>query len=253
MASFTEPSAAAGLVLATECMERNTGSDSPTSPTFSPITPVMSNDLSTQHAPHNERPQLPELPPLQPFAESENPDAIALRAAISVLQIQRQQALRDLVSLEQQKKLAAANPQAFVRAVASGAVKTRSTGPSEFQTSFASLHSDSNEDEGEEQLGSDTVTPEQAAHSAFEDIPGPQNIVRCPPVNWAKYHVLGQPLDDLHEEQRRRPADGHTSEDKVQLRGEEHVIAAPYNPWKDRLEPRTKKKDPRPEGSHNNG
>ncbi|KAL8816667.1 MAG: hypothetical protein Q9223_004357 [Gallowayella weberi] len=213
----------------------------------------MSNDLPTQNASPHEYPQPPQVPSLQPFAESENSDAIALRAAISVLQIQRQQALRDLVSLERQKNLAAADPQGFANAVASGEIKTRSTGPSDFQTSFAPLKSDSNDDESEEQPASDIETPEKATHSPFEDIPGPQNIVRCPPVNWAKYHVLGQPLDDLHEEQRRRPVNGHPTEDKFQLRGEEHVIASPYNPWKDRLEPLAKKTDAGPEGSHNNG
>ncbi|KAL8806607.1 MAG: hypothetical protein Q9182_001255 [Xanthomendoza sp. 2 TL-2023] len=213
----------------------------------------MSNDLPTQNTSRHGYPQSPEFPPLQSFTESENPDAIALRAAISVLQIQRQQALRDLVSLERQKKVAAANPQDFARAVASGEIKTRSTGLSDFETSFAPENSDSNIDVSEEHLGSDMETPDKTTHSPFEDIPGPQNIVRCPPVNWAKYHVLGQPLDDLHEEQRRRPVDGQPTENKVQLRGEEHVIASPYNPWKDRLEPLAKKTNTGSEGSHNNG
>ncbi|KAI4236850.1 MAG: hypothetical protein L6R40_006039 [Gallowayella cf. fulva] len=253
MPSGALPPEPSDVVIVTESKEATTGSDSPTSPPFSPITPVMSNDFPPQNTPHNDAAPTLEVPPLQPFSESDNPDAIALRSAIAILQLQRQQTLRDLVSLERQKKLAVASPEGFAKAVATGEIKTRSTGPLGFPTGFAPPQSQSADDGNEEQQASGTQTRDNAVHSAFEDIPAPQSIVRCPPVNWAKYHVLGQPLDDLHEEQRRRPVDGHGKQNDAPARGEEHVIAAPYNPFKDRLEPSTKQTDSTPEANHNNG
>ncbi|KAL8772256.1 MAG: hypothetical protein Q9209_002468 [Squamulea sp. 1 TL-2023] len=210
------------------------GSDSPTSPPFSPITPVMSNEFPPQSSQRNSGLQAPEVYPLQPFSESDNPDAIAVRSAISILQIQRQQALRDLMTLEQQKKLAAADPKAFTTALIAGEVKEKSTESLSSQKSFPP-HSYNIQEQGDEQAASDTETCQKTRHPAFGDIPGEQDIVRCPPINWAKYHVLGQPLDVLHEEQRRRPVDGQHKEEGH--RGEEHVIAGPYNPLKDRLAP----------------
>ncbi|KAL8903237.1 MAG: hypothetical protein Q9171_007472 [Xanthocarpia ochracea] len=207
------------------------GSDSPTSPPFSPITPVMLNEFPPQSSKYHNPSEAAEVRPLQPFSESDNPDAIALRSAISVLQIQRQQALRDLNTLEKGKKLATSDPKAFATALIAGDIKEISTGPLSSQKSF-SLHSDDVQEQSEEQSVSDTETHEKTTRSVFGDIPGPQDIVRCPPINWAKYHVLGQPLDTLHEEQRRRPING-----EGQIRGEQHVIAATYNPLKDRITP----------------
>ncbi|KAL8731098.1 MAG: hypothetical protein Q9166_003626 [cf. Caloplaca sp. 2 TL-2023] len=203
----------------------------------------MSHEFPSQSSQYINAPQAVEVPSLQPFSESDSPDAIALRSAISILQIQRQQALRDIISLEQQKKLAAADPQAFARAVATSKIKTKSTGPLDIQSSFASTQPYGSNTQNEEQgktdteMGKETDTKMGEESRPFEDIPGPQTVVRCPPINWAKYHVLGQPLDNLHEEQRRRPVGGQSTEDGAHIRGEDHVIAAPYNPWKDRLEP----------------
>lgn len=69
----------------------------------------------------------------------------------------------------------------------------------------------------------------------FGVIPGPQNIVRTPPINWAKYHIVGESLDKLHEEQKARPIPGQPRRDGDPLRAPEHIIAAPYNPWSDKL------------------
>ncbi|KAL8849777.1 MAG: hypothetical protein Q9221_005260 [Calogaya cf. arnoldii] len=212
------------------------GSDSPTSPPFSPITPVMSNELPPQSS------QATEVPPLQPFSESDNPDAIALRSAISVLQIQRQQALRDLTTLQRQKKLAVADPQAFTEALKTGAVKEKPTASMSSQLSFQLPPKDM-QNGSRDQSDSDTETRGKIRRSSFGDIPGSQEVVRCPPINWAKYHVLGQPLDILHEEQRKRPVDGQRSEEG-QTRGAEQVIAAPYDPFKDRLAPKPTRSAP---------
>ena len=74
------------------------------------------------------------------------------------------------------------------------------------------------------------------------EIPGSQNVVRMPPVNWAQYHIVGESLDKLHEEQRRRPVGGDViGEEDLRPReggrerGEEHVIARPYDPFVDKL------------------
>ncbi|KAL8870627.1 MAG: hypothetical protein Q9174_003375 [Haloplaca sp. 1 TL-2023] len=184
-------------------------------------------------------------PSLQPFSESENPDAIALRSALSILQIQRQQTLRDLVALERQKKMALVDPDEFARAVSSGKVKTRSTGVLESASSFAPF--DTTSPNQEEQVKSKSEDTRKQESSDFEDLPGPQSIVRCPPINWTKYHVMGEPLDNLHEEQRRRPVDGQSNDVVTQARGEEHVIAAPYDPWRDKLD----RQPPRKSQAHN--
>ena len=73
---------------------------------------------------------------------------------------------------------------------------------------------------------------EDPARTSFPPIPLPQNIVRCPPVNWAKYHVIGESLDKLHAEQQNRPSQG-SLENNNTLRQQERppvaVIAAPMS------------------------
>ncbi|KAF2214866.1 hypothetical protein CERZMDRAFT_90231 [Cercospora zeae-maydis SCOH1-5] len=68
----------------------------------------------------------------------------------------------------------------------------------------------------------------------FPRIPGPQNIVRMPHINWDKYGIVGHPLDDLHEQQRKWPGtlSGPARGDK----GREYAIAAPYSPWEDKFD-----------------
>lgn len=223
-------------------IDGNTNTDrssSPPAPPYSPITPVMTtSDLAAsnggfQHAPP-ESPAQP--PPPMPFSESDNSDAMALRSAISILQIQRQQALRDMKALEEQKKLAVADPEGFADAVAAGHVKTTRSGglfvgPNpDNKTEDLPEHGDTDSMDTDDEEQKPTRTK-----SKFADFPGAQNVVRCPPVNWAKYHIVGEPLDRLHEEQRARPSPGQLHTDDDSGRAPEHVIAAPYNPWVDKL------------------
>lgn len=70
--------------------------------------------------------------------------------------------------------------------------------------------------------------------SRFGTIPAPQSVVRCPPVNWAQYHVVGEALDKLHEEQRLRPSSGEPQRDEPR-RAPPQVVAAPYRPFVDKL------------------
>lgn len=92
---------------------------------------------------------------------------------------------------------------------------------------------------------------------AWRTLPKPQNVVRCPPINWAQYGVVGESLDKLHAEQQRAPAQGvpasltpgggglayefkgeSTAGEQRRLVG----VAAPYAPGKDKLERKGKGK-----------
>ena len=148
---------------------------------------------------------------------------------MGILQIQRQQALRDLKTLEQQKGVALSDPEGFAAAVKDGRVRSREVrgvGPYE-------EGEDEGEDDEEEEEGA------REKESGME-IPGSQNVVRAPPINWAQYHIVGESLDKLHEEQRRRPVGGEPvgEEDlrpKERERAPEYVLAKPYDPFVDKL------------------
>ena len=213
---------------------------SPIAPPYSPITPIMSTaDLaSTNEAyPYYPPAEAPKPPPPVPFSENDNPDAMALQSAISILQIQRQQSLQDMKTLQEQKIIATADPEGFARAVAAGELTTTRSGgviagPALDLQEQGLKNGDSN---AAAKLDGDDSNKQPHKRSNFSDIPGAQNVVRCPPINWAKYHIVGEPLDRLHEEQRRRPTPGEPHVDEEPARAVEHVIAAPYNPWTDKL------------------
>ncbi|KAJ5625418.1 hypothetical protein N7510_001727 [Penicillium lagena] len=227
---------------------------SPVTPVFAPLAPVTNGEpsiippsspspttrplLYTGYPPQPPPPPRdppvfkPEPPPV-PISESENPDAIALRSALSILQLQKQQSLRDIQTLDRLKDAAAADPAGFARELAAGRLKTEDRG---------AVVQFSEEDDEEEKEGhaEGTQGPEytqgsklSADESKFGRIPPPQNVVRMPPINWAKYQVVGESLDRMHNEQLHRPNPGEPR------RGEaapEHVLASPYRPLVDKLE-----------------
>lgn len=228
---------------------RRAESRSPDRPPVSPITPTASVAQLAPLEPAEPRPRVvpPPVatfrpqPPSVPISESENPDAIALRSAISLLQLQREKSKRDLKALEELKAAAVADPQGFVRnlqeqkAQASRAhqdilgptlADITDTAAKELADGHtqrsAAARSDSAEVEG---------TPQEPAK--FPAIPQPQNIVRCPPVNWAKYHIVGEPLDKMHEEQRRYPGAVEPPRTQQGMKAPPHTIAAPYSPFID--------------------
>ncbi|EGC40690.1 conserved hypothetical protein [Histoplasma capsulatum var. duboisii H88] len=180
-----------------------------------------------------------------PISESDNPDVIALRSAISILQMQKQQALRDVKTLDQMKQAAVEHPEEFARELAKGNL-TSKAGDIFNPTAL------DDGDEGEHPGGitaqvdtstssvrdEDAMDVDQQSLPSFGKIPTPQKVVRMPPINWAKYHIVGESLDKLHEEQRRRPAPGEPRRDDVppRQRAPEHFIAAPYRPFTDNLE-----------------
>ncbi|KAI9825296.1 MAG: hypothetical protein M1832_001330 [Thelocarpon impressellum] len=222
-----------------------------------------------------------------PVSPSHNSDAIALRSAMAILRIQREQSQRDMQALERLKRRAVADPDRFRRELAAGRIHSgpgskrlfgaqlgdvgnrssrREGGRSDNEdgdegdegdegdddegdegdegddgddgddgTSDASaMDVDSHEDQDEHASVADTSSP-----CAFEPIPTPQKVVRCPPINWAKYHVVGPALDQLHEAQRTRPTPGEPRRDDERSylgeREPETVIAAPYRPFVDRI------------------
>ncbi|MCJ1378372.1 hypothetical protein MMC17_001470 [Xylographa soralifera] len=207
------------------------GSESPSAPPYSPITPVIPTatlaPAPIHHAEDFPVPTTGRTAPV-PISESDNPDAIALRSAISVLQIQRQRTLRDLQTLERQKTIAVADPERFAHDLGSGNVKSASS-----RGILGGENSDLDVRENQTDLTRDDLATQEG--TSFGIIPAPQNIVRCPPINWAKYFIVGEALDNLHEEQRSRPLSGEPQRDFATLRESHHVVAAPYRPWADKI------------------
>jgi len=224
---------------------------SPVTPVFAHLDPVASNNATIVPPPLSPSPTSrvpPEIfgyqpprppatpavfkpePPPVPISESENPDAIALRSAISILQMQKQQSLRDLKSLERMKEAAAADPEGFARELAAGRLRTEDRG------AVIQFSDDADDDEREidedSTEGAKQAEGDQSPTSRFGRIPPPQNIVRMPPINWAKYQVVGEPLDRMHEEQLRRPYAGEPRRESAP----EHVLASPYRPLVDQLQ-----------------
>ena len=170
------------------------------------------------------------LPPPVPISDSSDPDAIALRSALSVLQIQRLRSVQDVQTLSRQKQMALANPEAFAKALADGKVQTSS------QRDILGILDDedsSPEDEQPDNAPNGVHQDSTELNQSFSHIPRAQTVVRCPPINWAKYQIVGDALESLHERQRRRPEPGEAK--KPESTPAAHVVAAPYNPLKDTL------------------
>lgn len=194
-------------------------SGSPARPSYSPVTPT----LAQSQLPPGDAPEqwLDEPEPL-PVSLEDNPDAIALRATLSLLQMQRQQSLRDIRDLDRTKQKALKDPKSFVDDLKAGKLQK----PKPTQISF---------DDAEES-DEDVKNPEGS--SRYGQLPNPQEVVRCPPIEWSKYHIVGQSLDTLHEIQQRYP--GITEETLVEgVQPQSHEIAAPYRPFIDKLEQRS--------------
>ena len=194
-------------------------------------------------------------PPPQPFSSEDATDAIALRAAISSLQFQRKKAQDDLRALEKIKKKAIDEPTLFKNELAAGRLSEQKPKVGDLRAILDEPGDDSDDDQimpdaptGVEPgqthqsngIKSESTVEDQDSKVAktktdptpFESIPGPQNIIRMPYINWDKYHISGDPLDALHEQQRKWPG----SFAYGQARGREHTVAAPYSPWLDQLD-----------------
>lgn len=177
------------------------------------------------------------MPPVS--EEPNSSDAIALRAAISILQLQRERSKADLVALERIKRQAMTDPDSFVEELNADRLR-KTQAPMDI-----GLSSDAGErvrGKREQPSEMDAIgehnmstrgSESRSKTSKFDPIPLPQNVVRCPPINWAKYHVVGESLDKIHAERTLRPGTGETSQDDA--RAPEVVLAAPYSPFTDKI------------------
>ena len=222
-----------------------------------------------------------------PISTNSNPDAIALRSAISLLQMQRQRGQKDMQTLEEIKQAALKDPERFVGELVAGRVKSsgpggRTTG--DFLTaSLRSVHGgehqqqqqqqqqqqeqrngnsessqknnnnnmdriDSDGEDDDEDKNNQKQSKSTSLESKFASVPTPQNIFRCPPINWAKYHVVGESLDKIHAEQIARPPTGdvvsaiasageatNIGGTAAQARNPPYVMSAPYSPFQDTI------------------
>ncbi|KAI5210943.1 hypothetical protein AUEXF2481DRAFT_4245 [Aureobasidium subglaciale EXF-2481] len=240
-------------------------SPSPPPPPASPLTPpAQPAKLAAPTHTHTLPTQPPpppahfiEQPPSLPFSSHESSDAIALRAAISSLQFQRLQAQRDLRTLEDIKRQAIERPEEYRQHVIATAQAKLSPPPWAIKDTS---DRDMEDDEDDVVPGASSVTGQDPSStqrasatkpyptsygsmlssrpverssqsSGFPAIPLPQAVVRCPPIEWAKYNIVGKSLDKLHLDQQTRPGDDASSQ-------RDSVVAAPYNPFLDKLDSR---------------
>ncbi len=158
-------------------------------------------------------------PEALPVSLDDNSDAIAMRAAISILQMQKQQSLKDIKNLEQMRKAAADNPDAFVNDLNDGKLTPQPRIGIDVDTEDTSDEEQHDASEG----------------SRFGKFPASQNVVRAPPVEWSKYHIVGEPLDRMHDIQRRFPGFKEETLDAVR-KPQPHTIASPYKAFVDKLD-----------------
>ncbi|KAH7372328.1 hypothetical protein BKA66DRAFT_390413, partial [Pyrenochaeta sp. MPI-SDFR-AT-0127] len=240
------PASSSDTSTASERSGKHSESASPDRPPVSPITPTASvAQLASVH--HTEPRPRPAPPPTATFrpqpasvaiSESENPDAIALRSAISLLQLQREKSKRDLKALEELKAAAVSDPQAFARSLHEQRAQAAQSYKDILTPTLSGLvdsprTDDANtkaEQSGAEARKDSADVDAKSAASKIPAIPQPQNIVRCPPVNWAKYHIVGEPLDKMHEEQKKWPGAAEPPRAKSGMRAPSHAVTAPYSP-----------------------
>ncbi|CAI6331543.1 unnamed protein product [Periconia digitata] len=231
-------------------------SRSPDRPPVSPITPTDTDTIPRLAPSDNIAPSAPSPPPPPvatfrqqpssvPIHESENPDAIALRSAISLLQLQREKSKRDLKALEQLRQQAVADPKAFALSLQTQRANAPPSQSDILAPTLSDISNDArkelhqsesspranDQEEDDEDPGTNSVTEAPR----FPSIPQPQNVVRCPPVNWAKYHVIGESLDKMHEEQKRYPNSTDPLRSHQGKKQAPHAVAAPYSPFTDSL------------------
>jgi hypothetical protein len=177
-----------------------------------------------------------------------------LRAAISSLQFQRLQAQRDLRTLEDVKRQAVDRPEEYRQHVIATA-QAKPQPPPWAMDDPLDQDMDSDDDavlgasatQGQEPTDAQPKSTtksyptsygsmlqsgpakKSSRPSGFPAVPLPQDVVRCPPIEWAKYNIVGESLDKLHSDQQARPGDFGLSQ-------RDSVVAAPYNPFLDKLD-----------------
>lgn len=202
------------------------GSSSPPRPSYSPVTPTGSYDHRAPVQEQKESQWIDKPPPPLPLNLEDNADAIALRATISLLQMQRQQSLKDIRQLDKIRDAALEDPRGFADDLQAGKLK---------KPSITDIDLDDIE------FVDDQISNHTNEASKFGRLPNPQNIARCPPIEWSKYHIVGKPLDDMHDAQKRYP--GCAENDRAGKRATyEHNVTGPYRPFTDKLSNQDKTK-----------
>jgi hypothetical protein len=150
--------------------------------------------------------------------------------------MQARNAQQDMQTLQRMKEAALQDPEGFATAIAEGKVKTKN------DPLFYPSGDDEDEDEDEKIEGMNG----EAKEKKWEAVPAPQNIVRCPPINWDQYGIVGESLEKLHKDQLARPSEGvpqrMDSSGQFVPGGEGYRrvadlgIAAPYQPGRDKIE-----------------
>lgn len=207
---------------------------------------ATSLDLNASTPQWGPEPLLVTEPATIPLNPSENPDVLALRSAISILQMQRQQALSDLKTLSRIKEAAVADPETFSHELKAGSLRKPSSDgilnldrPEALSTSAGQKQSRSPFHTSEDASLSPQTNqmPLNDTESHFETFPHQQNIIRMPRINWDKYQVVGDSLDRIHAEQLRRPSEGHAPNEQISgqrmadARSPQQHVAAPYRPF----------------------
>ncbi|USW48109.1 Putative ZZ-type zinc finger-containing protein [Septoria linicola] len=218
--------------------------------------PVQPSLQSSRIPPTEYIPQPPNLP----FSGDDSGDAIALRAAISTLQFQKRKAQDDIKVLASIKQLALDDPKGFADELAAGRLSEQKPSLGDLRSILDNIEDGDDDDEvvlgatrdEEEQSQRAASLPaeipdsqpsqlasqelkadsETGSHVRIPRIPGPQSVVRMPHVDWGKYGIAGEPLEHLHEQQRRWPGMLGPGDHKAR----EFSVAAPFSPWQDTLD-----------------
>ncbi|KFY23112.1 hypothetical protein V493_06069 [Pseudogymnoascus sp. VKM F-4281 (FW-2241)] len=205
---------------------------SPPQPPYSPITPTLAAARLNTNVPAlpqqplrtytHSKPDATFIPPppapLEVIDFDSNTDVLAVKSAISVLQLQKKKAAQDIRTLQRFKNQAMQDPEAFLRAADMGEIRT------DGDATFPEVSEEEEEGEGDVEMnGTKEQTTKTDVHKAnadnrtttqtktppsFPPLPVPQKVVKVPPINWAQYGVIGESLDKLHNDQLRHPAPG---------------------------------------------
>lgn len=165
--------------------------------------------------------------------------------------MQARNAGQDIKTLRDIKARALADPEGFLKARERGEVRVKEGvwGPS-----YDSEESDGEDGEdGKEVKVEEDVKMNGTGESKKEGeewlLPRMQNVVRCPPVNWGQYAIVGESLEKIHKDQLERPVEGapqRVAPDGSLIYGgegerREHVgVYAPYDPLRDKVDPKKK-------------
>jgi len=234
---------------------------SPLRPPYSPISPMLSathfdlNTPSQQQQQHQQQPLrtfahaqpdatfiAPPAAPLETIDFDSNPDALAVKSAISILQIQQKKAIEDIRTLHQIKQTALQDPASFLTALKTGELKTDQDAlfpaMDENYDDEDDDHNGGAREDGEKDAQGDTDMLNGAPSSgktpvSFPPIPRAQKFVKTPAINWAQYGIIGPSLDKIHEDQLQKPPEGAPA----QLSPDGHVVGGYATTESERREP----------------